>query len=176
VDYLALKGMRLELACWWSLSVILVLGAAAGISSYFWVFQKLLEKGVGEVFGALEKVTAGQVASPLPEADRVQPEEGREAVLEKLSRSPGQIVPVVREGKLEGVIACDDVGRGAPRAEEMASRPAVAVRASETLAQAYRRMVASGHSTLPVVDGEDRPVGLLKLSQIVERLEEARQR
>ncbi|NUV68749.1 MULTISPECIES: CBS domain-containing protein [unclassified Streptomyces] len=72
-------------------------------------------------------------------------------------------VPVVDEdGHVLGVVSASDLrGRRAPTAAGVMSAPAVTVEAEQTASEAARLMVRRGHERLPVIDDEERLVGMV---------------
>jgi CBS domain-containing protein len=86
-------------------------------------------------------------------------------------------VLVCRDGVLAGILTERDVVRllvaGADLAqsvEAVMSTPAASVEQGTTMAEAIRRMSESGYRRLPVLDASGRPVGLLKVTGIVQYL------
>ncbi|WP_411080111.1 CBS domain-containing protein [Streptomyces sp. cmx-18-6] len=72
-------------------------------------------------------------------------------------------VPVLDEDDhVLGVVSASDLlSRGAPTAGGVMSAPAVTVQAEQTVVEAARLMVRRGYERLPVIDDEDRLVGMV---------------
>ena len=89
-------------------------------------------------------------------------------------------VLIIEEGHLHGIFTERDLMRrvlalalplSTPLARVMTSKP-VTVQPQDSIAMAIRRMQEGGYRHLPVVDGSQRPVGILSVKRIVQYLAE----
>jgi CBS domain-containing protein len=116
------------------------------------------------------------------EADRPVSE-----VLDCFFQYPIHHLPVVRDGRLAGMLSSADVMKleyfapksAADRAsylderltiEQLMHRPVVSLRASVSLDDAAERLIGSGVHAVPIVDEEDRVLGIVTTTDIIRSL------
>jgi CBS domain-containing protein len=137
---------------------------------------------LGTEFRKLEDALLSDAVSVLAPRQPVRLEEDttiEAALATMLARDAVAVVTVDGEGRLHG-IATDrdllkrvyDVGRSAAgtRLGEVVTRDAEALKPDDRLCYAVNRMMALGCRTMPVVDAERRPVGLITVDDIVKWL------
>lgn len=104
----------------------------------------------------------------------VEPETSLRQVIRLLKdRGRGSLL-VCRQGRLAGIITERDILRLLASAadldvpiQEAMSRQPVSLQPDDTLAEAVARMASHGYRRLPIVDSEQRPLGILKVEAIV---------
>ncbi|MCP4190558.1 MAG: CBS domain-containing protein [Planctomycetaceae bacterium] len=117
-----------------------------------------------------EKVEHIDLSEPLC----VSPEVSVRAVLETLKETRRSNVLICRDGKLIGIYTERDALRmmaaqadiDGPIEKSMSCNP-VSIQAQDTVQAAIKRMASGGYRRLPVVDADNRPVGLLKVTAIL---------
>jgi CBS domain-containing protein len=119
--------------------------------------------------------TVAEAMSAPPQC--VEPHLSVRAVFAQLREHRTGGVIVCRDGRLAGIFTERDalklMAAGAnldgPIETVMVANP-VAVRASDNIASAIRTMSVGGYRRLPVVDGQNRPVGMVNVADIVHYL------
>ena len=121
----------------------------------------------------------------------LSPDETLGEAARKLERAGISGAPVVRDGRVAGVVTLRDILRSEPetggpvattgpwlrherdldhsgrQVEDVMSRRAVTVRTSDTVEDAAARMSATKVNRVPVVDGDHRLVGILTRDDVV---------
>lgn len=122
---------------------------------------------------ATEKV--GQMS--LPPARCVGPEATLSAVLGELKSARRGSVSICRDGRLIGIFTERDALRSMAEhddlntpIERLMSTPVVTVSRDDTIEAAIARMSLGGYRRLPVVDDQQRPLGVLSVSSILHYL------
>lgn len=123
----------------------------------------------------LDTETVGHMDLPMPLC--VEPSVSVRDVFGKLKQTRRGSVSVCRDGKLVGIfterdaltLMATDGDIDVPVESVMSHEPA-SILASDTIRSAIETMSAGGYRRLPVLDGEGRPVGLLKVSAILHYL------
>ena len=122
---------------------------------------------------ATEKV--GQMS--LPPARCVGPETTLSAVLGELKSARRGSVSICRDGRLIGIFTERDALRSMAEhddlntpIERLMSTPVVTVSRDDTIEAAIARMSLGGYRRLPVVDDQQRPLGVLSVSSILHYL------
>lgn len=113
----------------------------------------------------------------LAEAFCVTPEVPVRDVLEQLKQRNTGCVLVCEEGKLVGIfterdalkLLAEDADLDVPIGQVMVRNP-MTLPSSATMAEAITRMSSGGYRRMPIVDGQGRPLGLLKVSGILRYL------
>ena len=123
----------------------------------------------------IEPVAQASPAEPVC----VDPQVTLRRVLELLKHRESTGVLVCRDRKLLGIFTerdalnamVDRVSMSTPIGEVMSASP-VCVRPETAIGTAIRRMCAGGYRRLPIVDSENRPVGVVQMPGIVRFLVE----
>lgn len=109
----------------------------------------------------------------------VEPTTSVRDVLALLKERDSGSVLVCRRRELLGIFTERDALRYMARhgdleaaVESLMAAPPITLRATDTVAEAIRRMVAGGYRRLPVVDSHGAPVGVVKVSAVVRYLVE----
>lgn len=107
----------------------------------------------------------------------VEPSTSVRDVLTLLKQNNQGSVLICRQQKLIGIFSERDALRylarqgnlDAPVEQHMSASP-ITIRAGDSVAEAVRRMVQGGYRRLPVVNAQDVPLGIVKVSAIVHYL------
>lgn len=105
----------------------------------------------------------------------------QEAVTKMVANHRAAVVIVDAAGRLEGIFTERDVlirvlGQGRDtqqtRLREVMTREPESLSPSDRICYAVNRMNSAGYRTIPLVDAEDRPIGIVTVSDVVKWLAE----
>jgi CBS domain-containing protein len=137
---------------------------------------------LGAEFRRLEDALLSDTVKVLAPREPVQLDETtsiEDALSSMLARDGVGVVVVNGEGRLSGIVTDRDLlrrvygpGRGPEmtRLADVVTRDPTAVSADDRICYALNRMIAVGCRTIPVVDAEERPVGIVTMDDVAKWL------